>query len=107
MVFPDYIDNKQHYLHAILHEIVVKEKQRTLDITTGYFKIEAWQRLEDALNELTQLRLLIGWEPSVDPAQESQIDLRRFFRRKLQGQIEDETFNLNYKQLIERLIAFL
>lgn len=67
MVFPDYIDNKQHYLHSILHEIIVKEEQKTLDIATGYFKIEAWQRLEDALNHLTQLRLLIGREPSIYP----------------------------------------
>jgi superfamily II DNA or RNA helicase len=107
MALPDYIDNTQHRLDAILQEIILKEQETTLDIATGYFRIEAWQQLEDALNTLTRLRLLIGRDPSIEPANEDQINLRKFFRRNVQNQLEQEPFNLGYKQLIDRLIAFL
>jgi hypothetical protein len=30
---------------------------------TGFFRIEAWLRLEEAMNRLTSFRLLIGRDP--------------------------------------------
>ena len=62
---PDYIDNQTHTLEFILHQLIETEKERNLDIATGYFRIEAWLCLENAMNQLTQLRLLIGRDPSI------------------------------------------
>jgi superfamily II DNA or RNA helicase len=107
MPLPDYIDNDRHKLEAVLKELILKESQTDLDIATGFFRIEAWIRLEEPFNKLTNLRLLIGRDPAILPAERSTIDLTRYFRRSVQGQLEAESFNLNYKQNIDHLIAYL
>ena len=107
MPLPDYIDNDRHKLEAILQELILDDRQTNLDIATGFFRIEAWMRLEVALNQLTNLRLLIGRDPTILPAERSSVDLIKFFRRDIQGQIESSEFNLTYKQQIDRLIAYL
>jgi len=107
MPLPDYIDNDRHKLEAILREIILCDRQTDLDIATGFFRIEAWIRLEEPLNNLTNLRLLIGRDPTILPAERSQIDLKKFFRRDVQGQLEQGEFNLAYKQQIDRLITYL
>ena len=107
MALPDYIDNNKHKLESILTEIILKENQTNLDIATGFFRIEAWIRLERAFDRLTNLRLLIGRDPTILPAEPDRIDLARYFRRQVQSQLEAEPFNLKYKQQIDRLIAYL
>lgn len=107
MALPDYIDNDRHKLEAILRELILHDHQTDLDIATGFFRIEAWIRLEEPLDQLTNLRLLIGRDPTILPAERSNIDLKKFFRRDVQGQLEQSNFNLAYKQQIERLIAYL
>lgn len=107
MALPDYIDNDRHKLEAVLKELILHDSQTDLDIATGFFRIEAWIRLEQAFNSLTSLRLLIGRDPAILPAERSTIDLTRYFRRSVQGQLEGEPFNLAYKQQIDRLIAYL
>jgi len=107
MPLPDYIDNDRHKLEAILREIILDDRQTDLDIATGFFRIEAWIRLEEPLNNLTNLRLLIGRDPTILPAERSQIDLKKFFRRDMQGQLEQGNFNLAYKQQIDRIITYL
>ena len=107
MPLPDYIDNDRHKLEAILNIIIQTEHQTDLDIATGFFRIEAWIRLEQAFDKLTNLRLLIGRDPTILPAERDRIDLTRYFRRNVQGQLEGEPFNLSYKQQIDRLIAYL
>ena len=107
MPLPDYIDNDRHKLESILNTIIQTEEQTDLDIATGFFRIEAWIRLEQAFNQLTKLRLLIGRDPTILPAERDRVDLTRYFRRNVQGQLEGEPFNLNYKQQIDRLIAYL
>jgi ERCC4-related helicase len=107
MALPDYIDNDRHKLEDILKTLILQDSQTDLDIATGYFRIEAWERLEQAFDTLTNLRLLIGRDPSILPAERDRIDLTRYFRRNIQGQLENEPFNLNYKQQIDRLIEFL
>jgi len=67
---PDYIDNAQFSLEGVLADIITVYQQTELDIATGFFRIEAWTRLEDVLNRLTGLRLLIGRDPSIQPANE-------------------------------------
>jgi ERCC4-related helicase len=109
MPIPDYIDNSQHKLEAVLRELMLhdRDRQLILDIATGFFRIEAWVRLEDAMNALTSLRLLIGRDPTIRPAESDRIDLIRHLRRDLQQQLEGQTFKLEYKQQIDRLIAYL
>ncbi|MBD1858592.1 MULTISPECIES: helicase-related protein [Leptolyngbya] len=107
MPLPDYIDNDRHKLKDVLETIIQSEKQTVLDIATGFFRIEAWIRLEQALNQLTSLRLLIGRDPTIMAAERDRVDLTRYFRRNVQGQLEGEPFNLDYKQNIDRLIAYL
>jgi hypothetical protein len=84
MPLPDYIDNSHYTLQAVLETIIKDDKQLTLDIATGFFRIEAWVRLEDAMNALTSLRLLIGRDPTIRPAESDRIDLIHHLRRDLQ-----------------------
>ncbi|MBE9224784.1 helicase [Phormidium sp. LEGE 05292] len=107
MALPDYIDNNQHTLEDVLRSLILDESQTNLDIATGFFRIEAWARLEQELNTVTSLRLLIGRDPTIRPAESDRIDLIRYFRRDIQQQLETENFKLKYKQQIDRLIAYL
>ncbi len=107
MALPDYIDNERHKLEAVLRELILHDSQTDLDIATGFFRIEAWIRLEEAFNTLINLRLLIGRDPTIQPAERDRIDLRRYFRREVQGQLEQKDYKLEYKQQIDRLIAYL
>ena len=115
MALPDYIDNSQHKLEDILKTLIENENQIVLDIATGFFRIEAWLRLEAAMNRLTSLRLLIGRDPAIRPlicdhavaAYADRIDLIRYFRKNIQHQLEDEPFKREYKNQIDRLIAYL
>ena len=107
MALPDYIDNNQHTLEEVLRSLILQETQTHLDIATGFFRIEAWVRLEQELNNLTSLRLLIGRDPTIRPAESDRIDLIRYFRREFLHQLETEKFKREYKQQIDRLIAYL
>ncbi len=107
MPLPDYIDNSQHTLEYILKQLIEDENQHILDIATGFFRIEAWLRLEEAMNRLSSFRLLIGRDPTIRPAESDRIDLIRFFRKSIQEQLEGEPFKLAYKHQIERMIAYL
>ncbi|MEA5579816.1 hypothetical protein VB620_00495 [Nodularia harveyana UHCC-0300] len=77
MPLPDYIDNRTHILQAVLKTIIKDERQLTLDIATGFFRIEAWVRLEAAMNQLTDFHLLLGRDPTIRPAKSDRIDLIR------------------------------
>jgi len=107
MNLPDYIDNKNYTLESVLATIIEDNNQLTLDIATGFFRIEAWLRLESPMNKLNSLRLLIGRDPAIRPAESDRIDLLKYYRRTLQQQLEENPFNLQYKQQIDRLIEYL
>ena len=107
MPLPDYIDNSRHKLQTILETLIEDENQIILDIATGFFRIEAWSRLETAMNQLTHLRLLIGRDPTIRAAESDRIDLIRYFRRDIQKQLEKEEFKATYKQQIDRMIEYL
>uniref|UniRef100_A0A7C3VKY8 Helicase n=1 Tax=Planktothricoides sp. SpSt-374 TaxID=2282167 RepID=A0A7C3VKY8_9CYAN len=106
MPIPDYIDNSKHTLEAVLTELIEKENQLVLDLATAYFRVEAWLRLEDAMNQLTGLRVLIGTDPTIRPAEGDRIDLVKHLRRVIQRQLEEEPFKIEYKQRIDRAIAY-
>ncbi|MGK7901178.1 MAG: helicase-related protein [Hormoscilla sp.] len=107
MAIPDYIDNVQNKLEAVLREFILHENQTRLDIATGFFRMEAWVRVEAAFYNLTSLRLLIGRDPAIQPAERSRIDLQQYYRREQQLLLEGEPYNREYKQRIDRLIAYL
>ncbi|GBL11062.1 RNA polymerase-associated protein RapA [Microcystis aeruginosa Sj] len=107
MLIPDYIDNSTHTLETILKQLIEDENQHILDIATGFFRIEAWLRLEETMNRLTSFRLLIGRDPAIRPAESDRIDLIRYFRRNIQEQLEGEPFKREYKNQIDRVIAYL
>jgi superfamily II DNA or RNA helicase len=107
MPLPDYIDNSHHTLQAVLTTIIKDEKQLTLDIATGFFRIEAWVRLEAAMNQLTSLRLLLGRDPSIRPGESDRIDLIRYFKNELYKEIDEKPLISEYQQQIQRLIAYL
>ncbi|MCT7971121.1 helicase-related protein [Laspinema olomoucense] len=106
MPTPDYIDNTQHTLEAVLTDLIKDDRQLVLDLATGFFRIEAWLRLEDAMNQLTQLRLLIGRDPTIRPAESDRIDLVKYLRREIQHQLEKKEFKSDYKDDIDRVIAY-
>lgn len=107
MRLPDYIDNSHHKLEQVLRQLIENENQLDLDIATGFFRIEAWLRLEEAMNRLTNLRLLIGRDPAIRPAESDRIDLAHYLRKNVQQQLENEPFKQEYKNQIDRLIAYL
>lgn len=107
MALPDYIDNNQHKLEDVLRLLILDESQKNLDIATGFFRIEAWVRLEAAFNTLTDLRLLIGRDPTIRPAEGDRIDLTSYFRCDMRLQLEAQKYKLKYKQQIDRLIEYL
>ena len=107
MKLPDYIDNDRDKLEAVLRTLILDHLERELDIATGYFQVEVWSKLQDSFIQLNSLRLLIGRDPSIRPAEHDRIDLKKFYRRSIQEQLEHQEFNLKYKELINSLIAFL
>ncbi|WP_175586960.1 helicase-related protein [Nostoc sp. UIC 10630] len=107
MTLPDYIDNNQHKLEDVLKVLILNESQTNLDIATGFFRIEAWVRLEQAFYTIINLRLLIGRDPTIRPAEGDRIDLSQYFSRDVQKQLESEKYKLKYKQQIDRLIGYL
>jgi superfamily II DNA or RNA helicase len=107
MTLPTYIDNEKNKLANVIQKLIFLENQTELDIATGFFRIEAWIRLERAFDKLTHLRLLIGRDPTIKPAEPDRVDLQDYLRRELQGQLESQVFRLNYKQCIDRLMTFL
>ena len=62
MPLPDYIDNSRYKLQTLIKD----ENQIILDIATGFFRIEAWVRLEAAMNQLISLRYSWDVTPSLD-----------------------------------------
>ncbi len=108
MTLPDYIDNTPgKTLQETLMQIIEQENQRVLDIATGFFRIEAWLRLEESMQRLESLRLLIGRDPSIRPAEQDRIDMVRYFQQAVQQQVEQKEFNVAYKDQITRLIQYL
>ncbi|GCE95611.1 MAG: helicase-related protein [Arthrospira platensis PCC 7345] len=106
LITDDYIDNSTKTLKTILKQLIENEEQRVLDIATGFFRIEAWVHLEEAMNHLESLRLLIGRDPAIRPAESDRIDLVKYFQEETRRQLEQWEYNLKYKQQIDRAIAF-
>ncbi len=108
---PDYIDNTtvDRRLVTVLNELLINVGQDELDIASGFFEPEVWRMLADGLRGLKRFRLLLGRAPeldSTDPA-EGALDLRRYYRDKLRGDLEKLPLNREYAHLIDDLCVFL
>jgi superfamily II DNA or RNA helicase len=108
-MLPDYIDNSKNSpnLQTVLETIIKDERQLTLDIATGFFRIEAWVRLEVAMKQLTSFRLLLGRDPTIRPAESDRIDLIYYFKKYFQEDLENKDFTSKYQQQIQRMIDYL
>lgn len=104
---PDYIDNQRNSLAEVLDRLIQDLGQRELDTATGYFNPLVWRYLKDALPQLETFRLLLGREPELEHAGLDRLDLRRYFRQKLQTDLEELPFDLEHVRLIDELLAFL
>ena len=87
MLLPNYIDNSPS-----------NKLQTILDIAIGFFRIEAWVKLEPEMNQLTSLRLLIGRDPTIRPAESDRIDLIRDFKENIQKGLELHYGNIYLKR---------
>ena len=105
---PDYIDNTNgNTLAHTLNRLIQESDQNELDIATGFFDPRVWEKLADSLSRLEQFRLLLGKAPELESQTEPQIDLRDYYRRQLQNDVEEMPYTSHYSQLIDQLIDFL
>lgn len=105
---PDYLDNTaQRTLADTLARLIREAEQRQLDVAAGYFEPSAWRHLRDTFPLLERFHLLLGTEPELAGQGEERLDLRRYFRQQLQGDLEQLPFNAHYADLVDSLITFL
>lgn len=106
---PDYVDNTQQKLYQVLASLILEGSQRELDVASGFFEPDVWRLLGEALSQLKAFRLLLGRPPELENSNPDHgiIDLRQFYRRKLQSNLEEMPLNRAYAEQIDQLIAFL
>ncbi|HEY75753.1 MAG TPA: helicase [Thermoflexia bacterium] len=105
---PDFLDNTEdRALADALVRLITEWEQTELDIATGFFEPHVWRYLQEAFPHLRRLRLLLGRPPEVPPQGEATLDLRRYFHRKLRGDLEALPYNPDYAALVDALLAFL
>jgi superfamily II DNA or RNA helicase len=105
---PDYLDNTdQRNVAEALARIIRDWEQRELDVATGFFEPDAWRDLGAAFSLLHRLRLLLGKAPELEGTGWDRIDLRHYYRCKLQGDLEVLPFDREYASMVDSLLAFL
>jgi phosphatidylserine/phosphatidylglycerophosphate/cardiolipin synthase-like enzyme len=105
---PDYLDNTdQRNVTGALTRIIRDLEQRELDVATGFFEPDAWRHVGQAFVLLDAFRLLLGKAPEMEGTGGEPIDLRDYYRRKLQGDLEVLPFDREYAGLVDSLLDFL
>ncbi len=105
---PDFLDNTaDRTLKDALNRLILDWDQRELDAATGFFEPHVWNHVCEAFPLLARLRLLLGRPPELVAQSDGALDLRRFFRRKLQQDVEDLPYNVDYAAMIDALLDFL
>jgi superfamily II DNA or RNA helicase len=106
---PDYLDNTPNRVLAEhLRRIIIDWEQRHLDIASGFFDPAVWKSLKEALPLLEGFRLLIGKEPELEAqGGTGTFDLQKYYRRKIQGDLESLPYNPAYAEMVDGLLAFL
>ncbi|MEI9476160.1 MAG: hypothetical protein WCO26_06260 [Deltaproteobacteria bacterium] len=106
MKIPYVIDNQAHRLSDILNALLEEHKGRSLDVTTAYFTVGGFGLVKDGLQNLGNLRLLLGAEPTSG----EQIGLRPdrgIIRGLLRKDLEELPFDEKSLWLVEDLISYL
>jgi superfamily II DNA or RNA helicase len=105
---PDFLDNTDaRTLGEALRRLILDWEQRELDAATGFFEPHVWRHVQDAFPRLERMRLLLGRPPELVPQGDGALDLRRHFRRQLQGELEALPYNPDYAALVDDLLGFL
>lgn len=104
---PDYVDNTAHKMSHTLNAIIQQMEYRELDIATGFFEPQVWGLVGEAFTLLEKCRLLLGKDPEIEAQGPSELDLRAYYRQKLQADVEKLPYNQQYVALVNELIAFL
>lgn len=105
---PDYLDNtEQRNLGQALVRLIQEWEQRELDLASGFFDPGVWQQVGAAFALLERFRLLLGKEPELADAVPDTIDLRAYYRHKLQGELEALPLNPQYCALVDDLLDFM
>lgn len=59
---PDLIDNRKHQLAQVLRDLLAGAQEPTLDVVTAFFNLMGLEVLSPTIEQVTQLRLLLGKE---------------------------------------------
>lgn len=96
---PDLIDNQQHTLGEVLVQAIEQARSPALWVATAYFNLDGLERLGDAVEQVRELRLLIGTEP----------DQAFLLTQRLWRELEQKLALLSphAQQLLERWNEFL
>src|SRR6266542_646043 len=90
---PDFADNQRYGLDDVLTGAIERWGQRRMAVATGFFSPRVWRLIGQALPLLDDFRLLLGKEPEVEQGGPDTLDLRRYFRHKLAGDLEALAYN--------------
>src|SRR5215211_4533460 len=104
---PDYIDNDELKLSGVLSRLIVEMGQTEAAFASGYFEPNVWKLIGSSLQHLARFRLLLGRQPEITLPHHDLVNLRRYYRQKLQGDLEHLQYNPAHARLIEELTAFL
>lgn len=105
---PDFLDNTPNRCLAdALNQIIIAWEQHELDIASGFFDPQVWNSIKSSFPLLERFRLLLGKEPEVEQHGDETIDLRRYYRLKIQDDLESLPFDAAYAGLIDSLLQFL
>jgi superfamily II DNA or RNA helicase len=104
---PDYIDNQKVSLHTVINRLITDLAQTEAAFASGYFEPAVWRLVGSALQQLVKFRLLLGRQPEITFSQNDLVDLREYYRYKLQSDLESLQYTSTQTRLIEELIAFL
>jgi phosphatidylserine/phosphatidylglycerophosphate/cardiolipin synthase-like enzyme len=106
MHIPFVIDNQQHTMSAIIHQLLAERKGQSLDVATAYFNVGGWQLLQAQLERVSSFRLLLGDEP----ASGADIGMQQVEAKLVKGLISElshASFDAKTLRLVEDLTAFL
>lgn len=108
---PDYSDNtaEDRILQNVLNSLIIEGGQQQLDVASGFFEPGVWPMLGEALQQLASFRLLLGRPPEFEnpDADDGAVDLTRFYRDRLRGDLEQMPLNRDYARLVDGLCEFL
>ena len=96
---PDIIDNNEYKLADVLNALISEDSK--VYIATGYFNVEGFKLVKDALKKAKELKILIGRGVS-----QENIISPEYLESMLQEEIEEKIDEEEGKNLLDELVAF-